>query len=61
MEVCAVRGRIAQLGPYGSDETCTPKEEDGIEDHDDQQGPNSKDEKCLRITDVTLLFTVDWA
>ena len=58
MEVCADRGCIAQLGPCDADETRTPKEEDGVEDHDDGQGPNSEDEKCHRITDVTLLSTV---
>ena len=58
MEVCADRGLIAQLGPCDADEIRTPKEEDGVEDHDDGQGPINKDEKCHRITDVTLLCTV---
>ena len=61
MEVCAGCGRVGQLGPCGSDETRTPEEEDGVEDHDDEQGPNSEDEKCHIITDVTLLITVDRA
>jgi hypothetical protein len=61
MEVGAGHVHIASLGPYGSDETGTPKEEDCVEDHDDQQGPNSEDEKCHSITDVTLLITVDRA
>ena len=58
MEVCVGCARTAQLGPCGSDQTCTPDEEDGIEDHDEEQRPNSEDEKCHIIADVTLLFTV---
>jgi len=61
MEVYGGRGRIAQLGPRDADETRAPKEEDGVDDHDDEQGPNSEDEKCHIITDVTLLFTIDRA
>lgn len=57
-EVCAGFGRIAQLGPRGVDDTRTPNEEDGVEGHYDEQGPNSKDKNCPSITDVTLLFTV---
>jgi len=58
MEVRVGRGHIAQRGPHGADEKCTPEEEDGVEDHDDKQGPDSEDEERLGITDVTLLFTV---
>jgi hypothetical protein len=61
METCAFCGRIAQVGPCGLDETCAPEEEDHVEDHDDQEGPNSEDQKPHRISDITISTAIGWS